>query len=399
MFRIVLGILVAAGIFTFGFKSFFVSNKPKKIDNTEYTKKNDLPAPQSKTTESPKSVKRQQQKELPSEIVVIAPEPPTASETSSPTTINAPVNTSAPKSKAAYSDLSFAIDINGQKNYFKDWDELKLAIDIYSKDPANNLVVILGFAADRITQHQTEDEFRAWISRVGDYIFARRLALIGDLKEVIRNSDLMRTSACDVHKRGCALFVSKSARWEVEIRGFEKHPAELKILVEKILQPALNNPETMSKCKSLQVTKIATCLKDIKKELTDNQNKLVNAFLKLCTWDDDMNSRGIADNLGAFLPLVSFEDLPNISKRERRLVKYKRYGFLNEFNGFVVLATLKDDPAPNKESARMIRTSAYEWIIGELRKWTNETDISTLLLRSLFVGHQNSDGQDDDEDL
>ena len=304
----------------------------------------------------------------------------------------------------AVSNSFFLVAVgNEQDGDFVSWEDAKTRLGLLAEThraPESQKYVgppirlKIAFSPDLIRKPNQEileeAHFRGWLSRVGDYIFARRMLLIGDLKDVIRNPDLMRASASDVDKRGCALFLqTEDEKWQVVIRGLEQHPQELQVVGEEIFLRALTEPSLMAACEPLKVNHISDVLLDMKLSLTSDQESLVDGYLDACTCSTAMKNLEITENLGAFLPLVAFSEIPSITEQERGFIEGLNTGFFNEFHQVFVINTIKKARANIKNLNALITNKGandrYLMLVDRLRTWTEKTRLSALLLRSLFI--------------
>lgn len=294
--------------------------------------------------------------------------------TSSSMTVNSHEVTQPPSTAILSPNIQFIIQTQGEKErLFSDWPSAASALDQLPRNQERPFSFSVRFAPSVITQSRSEDEFRNWLTGVGEYIFARRIILVKDLAQVIRNSELRKAKPCDTSKHGCALFNPQEHLWEVKIRGLENYPQELKQVVEKILLPALKNPTTMARYQPLKTKNISEWLKGEQIQLTSNQTVIADAFLELCT-----RLRGI-DNLSAILPLVCFEELPSADKQK---IPDLRCNFLKRFNEKILVSAAQAQP--NKETYEKLIQAHYGWFISKLRQWVEDAKISDLMLRSLF---------------
>lgn len=397
MLKFIVGIIVGAALVTVGLSFAWPPFNPK---NTGADKK-----PNTYATSSTQSKQEQVKTEPPKGPTPTPPASQESSPPSSPATttqaaangqFDSPVTTDSPghltttSSMTANSnevtqpppkpilspDIQFIIQTQGEKERaFSDWPSASSALDQLPRNLERSFSFSVRFAPSVITQSRSEDEFRNWLTGVGEYIFARRIILVKDLVHVIRNSELRKAKPCDTSKHGCALFNPQEHLWEVKIRGLENYPQELKQVVEKIMLPALKNPTTMARYKPLKTKKISEWLKGEKIEITNDQIKIVDAFLKLCT----LLPGPPTDNLSAFLPAVCFEELPSA---DRQKIIDLRSGFLKRFNEQILVSAAQ--AKASHQIVEKINDDHYVWLTNKLRQWVQGGNISDLVLRSLF---------------
>lgn len=276
---------------------------------------------------------------------------------------------------------------NGAEYSFTDWSQASTKLDELAS--AYDVRLRIEFPSEIILRHHDEESFRAWLARVGDYIFAQRILLIKDVAEVVYDVDLMRVKSHDVHVRGCALFLPGLDRWGVQIRGFETHPTELKMVVEQILFRALRQPERIAPCQAIRGQKMSALLKSYGKKIDQTQSELLDGLMKYSTLNDLMISKKIEMNLGAYLPLVAFETLP-MESFESSVIVEEREKLIQEIYSFIVIENISD-LGRTEENVKELWRKCYKWLFFKLRTWTGETDLPNLLWRSLFLSeHQNS---------
>ncbi|OPZ24209.1 MAG: hypothetical protein BWZ03_00270 [bacterium ADurb.BinA186] len=266
---------------------------------------------------------------------------------------------------------------------FTNWEAAKDEINLFVGDTTGALGLSIKFPKDIILASLTEPQFRQWLSRVGDYIFAKRLLLNGDLGHVLRNTKgLMRTPASLVHERGCALFAANGDTWEVTIRGLEEHADELIAVLENIFERALNKPQSMTQCKPLKVGKMSDIL--VKRtDLSKNQKILTDALIKKCTLSTDMMKQNINSNLAAFLPLTAFIDLLTLKPGESTQLNDANEQFLENFTKEVLEKNINKLEA-TAENLEIVIKNSYDTIILYLKNWLEQSKIDSILLNSLF---------------
>jgi hypothetical protein len=277
--------------------------------------------------------------------------------------------------------ISWTIRVDEENFVFDDWNSVQTEL---AKSDDKNVELWAEFDKD-ILSNVPEIKFRDWLARVGDYIYARRVLLSqdqpknmpGGLISVVRDEPLMRTRGPHVHKRGCALLVDQGQRWQVKIRGLEYQPDELAIVGEEILLKAITEPSSMAECTSINLQKIGKCFGA--KELTVNQTKLMNWFVKYFTRSTAMKN-ALADepetltDLGNFLPLLALTELPYLNQEDLDYIKNAHTGFFNEFYRKVGPG-FKDD-AEVKE--------CFTSLAVPFRVWADTANLSVLFKNSLF---------------
>lgn len=206
---------------------------------------------------------------------------------------------------APKAQIFYAIELGDEdERSFSDWELAKTEL---MKREVEGLTVSVEFSANIITKHHDEAYFKNWVIRLGEYIFAQRVVLIKKMGNVIRNADLVRGDPCDGQQRGCALFQTEDQKFKIIIRGLGKHPKEIVTIVEEIIHRAFENPKSIANCSPIKFKNMSAYFKALNKQITKNQTKLVDDYVTVCTLEKAMTSKGVTNNSGAFLPLVSFE--------------------------------------------------------------------------------------------
>ena len=193
----------------------------------------------------------------------------------------------------------------------------------------------IGFPSELISPHKNSAEFRSWLSRLGDYIFIRRILLISNLTEVLLNADFARADANQVSKRGNIIFSEDHNFWYVEIRGLKNYVDEIEIVANLIIQ-AIHAPKTMINFDGFPVKKLSLCLdnyltKNNLESLETKERLLSDRLISISTINKQMKEQGIDSNIHAFLPLVDFSNAPNINSSEQKNLEAQREKFSKFF--------------------------------------------------------------------
>ncbi len=290
-------------------------------------------------------------------------------------------------------DVLFLVAVGGEEEEaFDTWEAAKHKLSNASQP----LSLSLEFSPELITDHHDEAYFRAWLARVGDYIYARRMIWLGDnVRQVLQYRELGRVLAHEVEERGCVL-LEKGEKWRVSIRGLEQHPEELIKVGEEIFARAFNAPDTLALCETLKEKKISEILSEMGYSLNKAEVALSDLFLQACTHNTAMRQNSI-NNLGAFLPLVPFEEMANLPEKEQGYIKGQKDAFFNDYYSNVVENVIQANIGKTKATPKVLQKllnedliagESYQWLANRLQKWTNDSDISSSLLRSLFKDSQ-----------
>lgn len=259
------------------------------------------------------------------------------------------------------------------------FDHLEDALEILrQKDPATLKIV---FEKSKLSSVD-EKKFRQWLARVGDYIFARRLVLIKNTGEVIRNAIFARAKAAEIEQRGNILLSGDGEKWEITIRGLGNYIDEIRVVAQDIILKALSSPQSIKRPPPFEGTTISKRLNDY--TLTEDQGKMADALIRKITWDASFQQFAIKSNLLAFLPLYDFRHVPNISEIQKSQLENLYGKYYQEFYEEIIVNNIGESKV-SPENLDIILGKTSSWLEESLVEWVSQADISTIIKNSLFI--------------
>lgn len=290
------------------------------------------------------------------------------------------------------------IDDSGSKITYGCLDD---ALEAINKLKSDKISLKITFNGKAINEAIGKDKFRSWLARVGDYIFARRMEIVEDLEQVIKNAELARTNSDDVDRYGCALFSENADDWSVEIRGLSGQVEEVRKVAGMIIKAATESSK-INYFEGFITNNIGDYVDEYinidngekdknnqRKPLNKAQRQIINGLLHEMVYDRKFEELKIKSNRFAFLALTDFAAAPNI--RDNQKVVFDEAGW-EFFDGFdeKVLTLLKEDLAEQKDlkelqkrTEEVLKITKVE-IYGLLRTWVKSASVATILEGALF---------------
>lgn len=262
---------------------------------------------------------------------------------------------------------------------FADWQRARAFIE-EANDPIDT--VSIKFPSHMITEHHSAKEFKKWVSRLNDYMFVYRVTKVKQLIDVITSSDFSRGALADGENHGCALFKKENSNWIIQLRGLGDYTDELIAIVEQIIDPALLNPENIMIGEDLPCVKLSVLMKDAQVLLSENQCKVLDKFVSVCTTTEEMSKHRV-DNLGAFLPCVSWEKLQPVEENMTSKICEQRKIFITFIKDNII--TKMGDVRKINVVVNKINGDHYGTVTKKFKEFVNKLELQAALKRSLFV--------------
>lgn len=236
-----------------------------------------------------------------------------------------------------------------------------------------------------------KEDFLSWLSRVGDFIFVKRILLL-EPDEVLLNTDFPRVGPTQIRERGNIIFSEEQDFWLVEIRGLRNFVREIQTVAE-FIERAIQSPQFIIAFNGFVPTQLSvlmnTYLKSSQKDMLEKKEALLcDRVVEVFTLNKQLAELNIKSNIQAFLPLVDFSTAPNIRASQRATLEEKTLEFLTAFDR-EVMPEIKKQPDAKTNSIRNIRDFGPGWLMKHLRTWVIESNLIFILDQSLFNLHQN----------
>lgn len=276
---------------------------------------------------------------------------------------------------------------------FDNWAELSHFLDRFEYFDDKELQLIIEFPSTLLGDTQnfvrTKKQFCRWLTRMGDYIFTRRLVTIRNSFNVTTSMEYMRVDEDHVTQRGCALFTSAGGKWKLSLRGLNSL-SEIKV-VGQLIVAALVDGKAMAKVSGAIPAYAPSHFlnrRDDATRLTEYQLGVADKLLKGFTRSREMKEEGIESNYGAFLLLSHFENIRGISRSEAEEFLALRGEFLSYLIEEVLKDNLKHIDYDSEENFRALCIEHHGNLLSFASRAASKIDLSEIILRSLFVGEE-----------